>query len=65
MTALEKDTVLDALIESKVANLETKRRLVMMGGKGVSTGGSLAPPPPAGTPTLADIAAETKRRGIN
>ena len=65
MTALEKDTVLDALIESKVANLETKRRLVMMGGKGVSTGGSLAPPPPAGTPTLADIAAEMKRRGIN
>jgi hypothetical protein len=44
MSPQEKNAVLDALIESKTAELETKRRLVMRGENPVSTGGPLAPP---------------------
>jgi hypothetical protein len=44
MSPQEKNAVLDALIESKTADLEAKRRLVMRGENPVPTGRSLAPP---------------------
>jgi hypothetical protein len=54
MAPTEKEAVLDALIESKTADLETKYRLVMRGENPVLTGASPAPAPTA--PSEEDIA---------